>query len=117
VNIQVAHLDATTLNEVVASNRTILVDFCTTWCEPCQRLAALLDRIVEERGNQLSLGRIDVGRDRSVAARLGITVVPTLILFRGGQPVDRLVGFGGARSVRSWLSRHIGPRSEMRPRS
>ncbi len=70
----------------------VLVDFYADWCGPCKMMAPILDDIARERTGELLVAKLDTDRSPEVARRFGIQGIPTLILFRGGEPVARQTG-------------------------
>jgi thioredoxin 1 len=89
----VAIEDATFEQEVKESSTPVLVDFWAEWCGPCKMIAPVLEQIAEEKGETLKIAKLDVDVNTSTAQSLGVTGIPTLILFKGGEPVERIVGF------------------------
>ena len=89
----VAIQDATFEQEVKESDRPVLVDFWAEWCGPCKMIAPVLEQIAEEKGDTLKIAKLDVDSNTNTAQSLGVTGIPTLILFKGGEPVERIVGF------------------------
>ena len=84
--------DATFDAEVLAAPRPVLVEFGATWCASCKALAPIVHKIAEERTGRVDVGVVDLDEAPSVAARLGIRGVPTLVVFAGGKEVARHVG-------------------------
>ncbi len=84
--------EATFEQEVEKSDKDVLVDFWAEWCGPCHAVAPVLDRIVEERGGELKLVKVNIDEERGLAERYGIASIPTMILFRGGQPAAAAMG-------------------------
>ena len=72
--------------EVLKSEKPVLVDFWAEWCGPCHAVAPVLDRIVAERGDELKLAKVNIDEEQSLAQRYGILHIPTMILFKGGEP-------------------------------
>jgi len=70
----------------------VLVDFYADWCGPCKMMAPILDDIARERTGELLVAKLDTDRSPEVARQFGIQGIPTLILFRGGEPVARQTG-------------------------
>ena len=70
----------------------VLVDFYADWCGPCKMMAPILDDIAKERTGELLVAKLDTDRNPDLARRFGIQGIPTLILFRGGEPVARQTG-------------------------
>lgn len=77
--------------EVVEADRPTLVDFWAPWCGPCRMVAPVLDEIASER-EDLKIVKLNVDENQQTAASLEVLSIPTLILFRGGQPVKKVVG-------------------------
>ena len=72
--------------EVIQSETPVLVDFWAEWCGPCHAVAPVLDRIVEEQAGALKLVKVNIDEERELAERFGIASIPTMILFRDGEP-------------------------------
>lgn len=81
-----------------------LVDFYATWCGPCQMLTPILESLAKEMANQLAFLQIDIGDNEETASKYGITMVPTLVLFKDGQEVDRLTGLQDEKKLKNFLS-------------
>src|SRR5204863_10070036 len=77
--------------DVVKSGEDVLVDFWAEWCGPCHAIASVLDQIAEER-SELKVVKLNIDEEPSVAQRYGVMSIPTLILFRGGEPAAAAVG-------------------------
>jgi len=88
LNLTDANFDQEVLNATVP----VLVDFWTTWCGPCKMIAPILDEIAAEKGALAKICKVDVDESQAVAARYGIRAIPTLLLFKGGDIQDQIVG-------------------------
>jgi thioredoxin 1 len=75
------------------NDKLSLVDFSATWCGPCKMLHPVLDKVSDELSDTIDFFEVDVDECQQEAARFGIRGVPTLVVFRGGSEIDRLVGF------------------------
>jgi thioredoxin 1 len=90
--------------EVLRAAGPVLVDFSADWCPPCRMIEPVVDELATTLAGRLTVGRLDVDRDPEISIRYGVLGMPTLILFAGGRPVDRLVGFSSAGHVRRWVA-------------
>ena len=79
-------------SEVLQSKTPVIVDFWATWCAPCRAVAPILDELAESYRGKVTVGKVNVDEHPDIAAQFGILNIPTLIFFKGGQEVDRVVG-------------------------
>jgi thioredoxin 1 len=84
--------DSSFQSEVLDSDKPVLVDFWADWCGPCRMIAPSVKAIAEEYGATLKVGKMDVDDNPMVPGRYGIVGIPTLMLFKGGQVVERITG-------------------------
>ena len=78
--------------EVLQSETPVLVDFWAEWCGPCHAVAPVLDRIVDEQNGELKLVKVNIDEEPAVAARYGVQSIPTMILFKEGEPAAAAIG-------------------------
>ena len=78
---------------VLKSKTPVLVDFWATWCHPCQMIAPVLDELAGEYGDRLIVARVDVDQNPRTASKYGVMSIPTLLLFKDGEPFLHMVGF------------------------
>jgi thioredoxin 1 len=95
--------DAHFAAEVLESELPVLVDFTAPWCAPCRVMAPVLAELAAER-DDLRIVQVDVDREQVAAARYEVLSMPTFVLFRGGEPVLRLVGARPGRRLRQELA-------------
>jgi len=95
--------------EVLEADGTVLVDFWEAWCPPCRALSPLVDELALEYQGRVKVGKLDVDGSPEVAARYGITSIPTLLVFQGGQVVAQRVGALPRAELRSWLDGCASP--------
>jgi thioredoxin 1 len=79
-------------HEVLRSDKPVIVDFWAEWCGPCHAVAPVLDRIIEERGDELKLVKVNIDEEQSLASRYGIMSIPTILLFKDGEPAAAAIG-------------------------
>ena len=96
--------DASFSAEVLSSNKPVLVDFWATWCGPCKMVAPVLEEIATERAEQLTVAKLDVDANPETARDFQVLSIPTMILFKDGQPVKRIVGAKGKAALLRELS-------------
>ena len=89
--------------EVVQADQTVIVDFWAEWCGPCKMMAPILDELATELGDQIKIGKINVDLHRGVPQRFQIQAIPTMLFFKGGEVVERVVGVESKASLVSKL--------------
>ena len=87
--------DATFDEEIAGATEPVLVDFWAEWCGPCKMIAPILDQIGEEQSGKLRIAKLNVDDNPDIARRFEVMSIPTLIVFKDGQPAKRMVGAKG----------------------
>ena len=87
-----AATEATFDQEVLESETPVLVDFWAEWCGPCHAVSPILEKIVEERNGDLKLVKVNIDEEQGLAQRFGIQSIPTMILFKDGEPAAAAIG-------------------------
>ena len=99
--------DATFDQDVLNSEVPVLVDFWAEWCGPCKMITPVLEQIAEEQDAKLKIVKLNVDENPSMLQKFGIRGIPTMILFKGGQPVETIVGFMPKPALMGKLEKHI----------
>ncbi|QRP48591.1 thioredoxin [Amycolatopsis sp. FDAARGOS 1241] len=84
--------DKSFVDDVLTSEKPVLVDFWATWCGPCKMVAPVLEEIAAENGEKLTVAKLDIDENPNTARDYQVMSIPTLILFQGGRPVKQIVG-------------------------
>src|SRR5256885_8837425 len=79
-------------SEVIQSDQDVLVDFWAEWCGPCHAVAPVLDKIADERSNELRLVKVNIDEEPALAQKYGVVSIPTIVLFKDGEPAAAAVG-------------------------
>ncbi|MBE6730463.1 MAG: thioredoxin [Ruminococcaceae bacterium] len=88
--------------DVMQSEKTVLIDFWATWCGPCRMIAPIVEEIASER-EDITVAKIDVDEAGDLAAAFGITSIPTLVVMKNGEIVNKSVGYQGKQSILNML--------------
>jgi thioredoxin 1 len=99
--------DASFSSDVLSSNTPVLVDFWATWCGPCKMVAPVLEEIAAEKGDHLRVAKLDVDANPETARDFQVVSIPTMILFKDGEPVKRIVGAKGKAALLRELSEAV----------
>ena len=78
--------------QVLKSDKAVLVDFWAEWCGPCHAVAPVLDKIAEERADELKLVKVNIDENQELAQRYGVMSIPMMVLFKNGEPAAQSVG-------------------------
>lgn len=102
------HLTAANFDtEVTQSAIPVMVDFWAEWCGPCRMIAPIIDEISTDLAGKMKIAKVNVDEAQDVAAKFGIMSIPTMIVFKGGKPVDTIVGAMSKDQLLSKLKKHI----------
>jgi thioredoxin 1 len=93
--------------KVIKSDKPVLVDFWAEWCGPCKMIAPTIESIAAEYADKLVVGKINVDNEPDISQKYGIRNIPTLLVFKGGVVVDKLVGAMAKPALVSKLQQHF----------
>jgi len=94
--------------EVLQSETPVLVDFWAEWCMPCKMLTPTIEKIAEAYDGRVKVGKVNTDQARNVAVQYGISAIPTIILFNGGQVKNKLVGLKNEGDFKTMLDGELG---------
>jgi thioredoxin 1 len=104
----VAVTEQTFENEVVKSSVPVLVDFWAAWCGPCRAVAPTVEELATEYAGKLKVVKVDVDENPDVSGRYGVQSIPTLLIFKGGEVVERMIGAYPKNMLLQKLQPHLG---------
>ena len=93
--------------DVLGADKPVLVDYWAEWCGPCKMVAPVLEELAVELEGKLTIGKLDVDSNRDSAAKQNVMSIPTLILFKNGQPIDQRIGALTKNQLQEFINEHI----------
>ncbi|MDE6496323.1 MAG: thioredoxin [Duncaniella sp.] len=96
-------------NEIIKGEKPVLVDFFATWCGPCKMQSPILEQLKEKVGDKATIVKVDVDANQELAARYQVRSIPTLIVFKNGEPLWRASGLQQLEVLEHKLEEHMTP--------
>ena len=102
-----AFTDSNFQNEVLSSDKLTVVDFWAEWCGPCKRLAPTVDALATDYAGKITVGKLNVDDNPNTAFKFQIRGIPTLLLFKGGEVVEQIVGLAAKEDLKKAIDKHL----------
>lgn len=99
--------DSNFQTEVLEAQEPVVVDFWAPWCGPCKMLAPTIDELAEDYSGKARVGKLNTDESREVAARHNINAIPTIMIFKGGQVVERITGLQRKEHLAALIDKHL----------
>ncbi|WP_345207048.1 thioredoxin [Chryseobacterium ginsengisoli] len=93
--------------EVLKSDKPVLVDFWAVWCGPCRTLGPIIEEVANDFEGKAVVGKVDVDNNQEISMQYGIRNIPTVLIFKGGEVVDKIVGVAPKEVIAEKLSAHL----------
>lgn len=93
--------------EMINGDKPVFVDFWAEWCGPCRQVGPLVEELAQEYQDKAVVGKVDIEKEGNIAMKYGITSIPTMMVFKGGEPVEAQVGAAPKSMMEDMLKKHL----------
>ncbi len=100
--------DANFDQEVLKSDQPVLIDFWAVWCGPCKALSPIVDEVAQSYSGKVKVAKMNVDQNPGTPGRYGIRGIPTLLIFKGGQVKEQIVGYVPRETIEKAIDKHMG---------
>jgi thioredoxin len=100
--------DASFEQEVLKSEAPVLIDFWAPWCGPCKAIAPIVDELASAYSGRVKITKMNIDQNSATPSRFGVRGIPTLLVFKGGQVKEQIVGFVEKEKIEAALTKHLG---------
>ena len=106
-NDKILSLDTSNFTSEVEDGTPILVDFWAEWCGPCRMVAPVLEELADEMSDSVRIGKVNVDNNQQLAIKFQVQSIPTFLLFKNGEVVDRMMGAMPKAAFQKFIQRHV----------
>lgn len=99
--------DETFEQEVLKADKPVLVDFWAEWCGPCRQLSPIIDQLADEMGDEVVIAKVNIDESPETPGKYGVRGIPTMMLFKGGEPVATKVGALPKAQLKEWIEQQV----------
>ena len=107
MSVEPFHVTDSNFDDTLKNNKLVLIDFWAGWCGPCRALAPTIEELARDFSGKVLIGKLDVDKNNKTAECFQVYSIPTLIVFKDGCEVDRLVGLCAKNRIESVLQKHL----------
>lgn len=100
-------LSSANFDDVLRKNENVVVDFWAEWCMPCRMIAPIIEELAKEFAGKVVFGKLNTDESPTIASRYGISAIPTMIFFKTGRPVGRIVGALPKNEIKRWVQKNL----------